>query len=326
MIHNSKKYYPIETRDKITIADSFVCRSNKLGTANGEAKLYVGNESPDLRNFFGEEGFKINCFLVRDELIRFLSDLRPEYMLPQLQYRGRGEFQSLYNSRLTNLHRLPMYNWFTLNEQVQIGGPRVYVKSQNHSYELMRELSLPNLSYASVQKLISNDGDTIFHVRLFADYMDSFGTIDHPAEISDQEALIESNISLSSSVKIQTVKARIGQGKYRQDLLKQCPFCPITLVSDDRLLIASHIKPWAVSDSSEKIDPKNGFMLTPTADHLFDSGFITFEDTKKMIISPWLSKPTIQRLNLRAGQSIEHLPISGRERYLDYHRKNIFKS
>jgi hypothetical protein len=29
--------------------------------------------------------------------------------------------------------------------------------------------------------------------------------------------------------------ARIGQGKYREKLLKQCPICPITLVSDDQL-------------------------------------------------------------------------------------------
>lgn len=41
-------------------------------------------------------------------------------------------------------------------------------------------------------------------------------------------------------------------------------------VSDDRLLIASHIKPWAASDEKEKIDPKNGFMFTPTFDFLFD--------------------------------------------------------
>jgi hypothetical protein len=32
-----------------------------------------------------------------------------------------------------------------------------------------------------------------------------------------------------------------------------CPFCPITLISDDRLLIASHIKPWVASDDFEKL-------------------------------------------------------------------------
>jgi len=91
------------------------------------------------------------------------------------------------------------------------------------------------------------------------------------------------------------------------------------------LLIASHIKPWAASEQNEKIDPKNGFMFTPTIDYLFDSGFITFEDSKKMIISPWLSKPTIQRLNIKPKQIITHLPISGREKYLSYHREKFLR-
>lgn len=326
MLLDSKNYYVADTKEKITVADSFVCRLNKLGKANGEAKLYVGHEGSELRAFFGAKGFKIRCFLIRDELIKFLADLRTEYISPQLPYRGRSELPAQYNIRLSNLNQLPPINWFNIEEQTQIGGPRVYVKSADKNYELIRELSLPNLSYISLQKLVSSDGDEVFHVRLFTDYMDSFGSTEHPVDILNEEALIANNDLLSESTKIQTVKARIGQGKYRQDLLRQCPFCPITLVSDDRLLIASHIKPWAVSDSSEKIDPKNGFMLTPTIDHLFDSGFITFENTKKMLISPWLSKPTVQRLNLKQGQHYEHLPISGREVYLDYHREIIFKA
>lgn len=52
-------------------------------------------------------------------------------------------------------------------------------------------------------------------------------------------------------------KAREGQGKYRELLLEQCHFCPITMISDERLLIASHIKPWAASSDDEKIDPYN---------------------------------------------------------------------
>jgi len=52
-------------------------------------------------------------------------------------------------------------------------------------------------------------------------------------------------------------KAREGQGKYRELLLEQCHFCLITMISDERLLIASHIKPWAASSDDEKIDPYN---------------------------------------------------------------------
>lgn len=94
---------------------------------------------------------------------------------------------------------------------------------------------------------------------------------------------------------------------------------------NDRLLVASHIKPWVDSDDREKTDPKNGFMFTPTFDLLFDRGFITFTDDKKMIISPWLSKMTLSRLNIAPNKQYLMLPTKGREHYLDYHRTEIFK-
>jgi predicted restriction endonuclease len=97
------------------------------------------------------------------------------------------------------------------------------------------------------------------------------------------------------------------------------------MVSDDRLLIASHIKPWVDSDRSEKTDPKNGFMFTPTIDFLFDRGFITFTNDKKMLISPWLSKMTCSKLQITPEKKYDMLPIQGRERYLNYHREHIFK-
>ena len=124
---------------------------------------------------------------------------------------------------------------------------------------------------------------------------------------------------------MQLIRARIGQGKYRETLLMECPFCPVTIVSDDRLLIASHIKPWVDSNEKEKIDPKNGFMFTPTFDLLFDRGFISFSNDKRMLVSPWLSKMTLSKLNIVPDKRYEFLPVAGREFYLEYHRTNIFK-
>ena len=121
-------------------------------------------------------------------------------------------------------------------------------------------------------------------------------------------------------------KTRKGQAKYRQKLLDECPACPITKVADDRLLIASHIKPYAHSDSDEKYDPKNGFMFTPTYDWLFDKGFISFTDDKKMMVSIWISPMNCSRLQINEGKSVPLLPVSGRESYLAYHRDNIFKT
>ena len=34
------------------------------------------------------------------------------------------------------------------------------------------------------------------------------------------------------------------------------PYCPFTMINDERLLRASHIKPWVVSNDKEKLDPK----------------------------------------------------------------------
>mgnify|MGYP000920158898 CR=1 FL=1 len=49
----------LDTKEKITIADSFVVRQNKIGGGNGEAKLYVGNDNREVREFFGGNGFAI---------------------------------------------------------------------------------------------------------------------------------------------------------------------------------------------------------------------------------------------------------------------------
>ncbi len=109
-------------------------------------------------------------------------------------------------------------------------------------------------------------------------------------------------------------------------MLEECPYCPFTMVNDERLLIASHIKPWAKSDNNEKVDPKNGFMLTPTYDKLFDRGFITFDENKKLIVSPWLSPMNQKRLNIYSGMRVDKLLLDEKRiEYLKYHRENVFK-
>ena len=103
-------------------------------------------------------------------------------------------------------------------------------------------------------------------------------------------------------------------------------FCPITDVNDERLLVASHIKPWAKSNDVEKIDPNNGFMFTPTYDKLFDRGFISFDDNKRMLVSPWISPMNQKRLNIYDGRKIDKLQLNDKRKvYLKYHREHIFK-
>ena len=143
-------------------------------------------------------------------------------------------------------------------------------------------------------------------------------------ELLEEKKISES--SISKNEKEVLIQARKGQGKYRQKLLEECPYCPISMINDERLLIASHIKPWAKSDDKEKIDPKNGFMLSPNYDCLFDNGFMTFESDKTIIVSPWISPMNQKRLGIYTGMKVSKLPLDDeREKYMIYHRENVYK-
>jgi len=318
---NNHNYTVVDTIEKITIADSFVVRQNKIGGGNGEAKLYIGQDNNDTRNFFGKFGFGIKCFLLKADLQRYLNETEAEYLRPEQPYLQKERLPELWVERKNKIDALPNIIEFEITEQTQIGGPRVYVKSNDIAYKIIRELSLPNITFISIVKLLDENQKLVYYFRLFADY---FGEEEHPYLIEKaEEEIAESDIS--NDEKKQLSRARVGQGEYRIKLLSECPFCPITLVSDDRLLIASHIKPWAVADDFERTDPKNGFMFTPTFDRLFDRGFLSFTEEKRTILSPFLSNMTYSKLGISDNRIIPHLPIDGRENYLKYHRENILK-
>ena len=121
------------------------------------------------------------------------------------------------------------------------------------------------------------------------------------------------------------IKIRKGQNRFRNKLLKELkPQCPITQINDKKLLIASHIKPWALSDNIERLDTNNGFLLSVMFDKLFDEGLITFSFKKEIIISKYLSIKNVERIGIRNKQIVYTLPIKGREDYLDYHHHKVF--
>ena len=125
--------------------------------------------------------------------------------------------------------------------------------------------------------------------------------------------------------KITEVKIRIGQNFFRKALLKKIIECPFTGIQNEKLLRASHIKPWAKSNDFERLDINNGFIFTPTFDLLFDQGYISFRNNKELIISNKLDLYSVRLLKLKPDNIIRKLPIRGREKYLEYHRDCILK-
>ncbi len=121
------------------------------------------------------------------------------------------------------------------------------------------------------------------------------------------------------------LKARIGQGLYRQKLFeKYNGCCCVTGIDQPKLLIASHIKPWSVCNDIERLDIENGFLLSANIDKLFDSGLITFHNNGKMYISTLVGKENEERLHI-SNNSIANLQGSKKlYHYLEYHRDVLF--
>jgi predicted restriction endonuclease len=133
---------------------------------------------------------------------------------------------------------------------------------------------------------------------------------------------VENDVNLSTQEKEAIILSRIGQGKFREDLINIWNGCCLTGYSDVRLLVASHIKPWRTSSNTEKIDKYNGLLLLPTFDKLFDLGFISFSEGGKILVSPRLSSKEKLGVNNNAFIKLKEKNIS----YLEYHRDVIFKS
>lgn len=122
------------------------------------------------------------------------------------------------------------------------------------------------------------------------------------------------------------VKSRIGQGIFRESLLKLWGGrCCITGCGIEPLLRASHIKPWCDSNNHERLDPQNGLLLTPALDAAFDRGFISFSDSGGMLLSPMVDRSELNRAGISPDLSISQVTPQQRE-YLVYHRHNVFLS
>ncbi len=327
MIILGEPYKVIDTFDSdMTVPDCLVAAKNKLGKGHGEAKLYVASKDV-MRAFYGKEGFVARCFLLKDDLKQYMNAIKPEYLRPTYDYRGKDEMSQLWDVRMKSIESLDNIIYFNIYDQAQIAGARGYVNSDDDGYQLIREISLPLVSYISVMKVTPNGKDIFYYWKLFVDYdmlnADEALVFNYGKQ-REEDVIPQQPIHERKRVEIG--RARMGQGKYRDALLEECIFCPITMINDERLLIASHIKPWAVSNDKEKVDPKNGFILSPLYDKLFDKGLISFTNDKHLMVSNWISPSNIKRMELENNKYYPRLPIDEqRTSYLDYHRSYVFK-
>ena len=144
------------------------------------------------------------------------------------------------------------------------------------------------------------------------------------SDIDELKECLVSETDPEKRTEIETlIKARQGQGSFRQKLLKLYPICPLTDLDVQSLLIASHIKPWSVCNNNERLDPFNGLMLAPNIDRLFDKGLITFDPDGTIKISPKIDPENQERLGISRDMKLKIEPES--EKYFEYHRNHVFQ-
>jgi hypothetical protein len=141
----------------------------------------------------------------------------------------------------------------------------------------------------------------------------------------DEEDLAASHYvtGLTNTEKEYISKARIGQGRFREALLKRFNGrCPVTGIINSSLLVASHIKPWRSCSHAERLDPDNGILLALIPDKLFDIGQMTFSAAGEAKFSKSIPLSEAELYSIDSASRIAFTP--GQEVYLAYHRRAIF--
>lgn len=312
----------------ITIADSAVTRKHKIGSGNGERKIYLSGNVEERMRFFDDFEQDIEGFVWRQNLIEYLNAAKSEYQHPSNEYEGKAQMPAEYEKLLDTVRsKEDILSFQVKKSDVTHTGMYINQNSGNRTdpnWSLIGNIALPRISRLSILK-ISNSGTIRYYFKIsYGIVLDD--AVEEEQEIRESIREIEES-ALKPAEKETIILARIGQGIYRKKLLEETGVCPFTMVNDEHLLIASHIKPWKQAENKEKKDPKNGFVFTPTYDKLFDRGYISFTDDKRLMVSTWLSKYNREQLGLVEGQVIDRLPVidEKRKRYLEYHRAHIFK-
>ena len=131
--------------------------------------------------------------------------------------------------------------------------------------------------------LITREEDGVFHIQ--------------PAELPVSEstrAIVETEKALSDAIeggdysapeKLTTIRARVGQNKFRQMVMTRfgyhCAFCGF---DDEDMLVAGHIVRWA-DDPAHRLNPENGILLCALCDKAFELGKIKLTADLRIVAS-----------------------------------------
>lgn len=210
----------IDKIEKISVSDSFVLPTNKVGLGNGEAKLYVGHDGPSIIDFFGSRGFEVDCFFTRENLLQYLENSYTEYKEPKQKYRDHSILSGLWEKRYSKIDCMDQIIRFRIKDQNQLGGPRIYINASNdvsdkNNYLLLREIPLPIISYINIFKVENKAFDISYYFTINL-------TGNEDSEIAVEPTDREANKFIPGSLDTEDVEKEISNDLVEMDV----PFDP----------------------------------------------------------------------------------------------------
>jgi len=142
------------------------------------------------------------------------------------------------------------------------------------------------------------------------------------ATITEDIKILNERLDLSVTTRKALIDARVGQGRFRDELLSAWDHaCAVTGCDVLSAVRASHAVPWRDSTDSERLDPSNGLPLLANLDALFDAGLIAFADSGEMLVSPQLPREHYGALGIPAR--LRRVPTPNQVVFLRRHRLNF---
>ena len=188
--------------------------------------------------------------------------------------------------------------------------------------------SLPQSLAEALANLVGRDATALMQSTSVGEEKQIYSVVDTPnPSVTWEDELvrqIKDEPAIEETEKRALILARRGQGIFRSNVSKRESRCRITGVDQPEHLRASHCRPWRDSNNAQRLDGENGLLLTPSIDHLFDRGFISFEDSGKLIVSPVAHKLSLQRMGVETNKVVNVGEfMQGQKTHLQFHRDNV---
>lgn len=184
-------------------------------------------------------------------------------------------FPAIYADRIKNDHSLNAVD--RVLEKLGINSnhsEKLFVKIGKISL-FIRECDINNIVFNEIfganWKWNDNEKDTLPNRKVQNNLTADNKTINkslYNIPLSNDEQLKEvknidnyvDKLKIEGKEKEAVIKVRVNQSIFRSNLINKYGSCCVCKLNNKGLLIASHIKPWSVSESKEKLDIDNGFL------------------------------------------------------------------